>query len=110
MHLSKREEAERMLDQKYMDFDGEVAYTKEFVNLPTPRRCFNCHKFENHEARRCPMREPVCGTCATTGHNDRDCTATSPKCANCGGPHKANDRGCPEYKKRLEMMPRIHHE
>jgi hypothetical protein len=94
MLLSKREDAERMLEQNYMDFDGEVAYMRVYENLPRPKRCFNCHKFENHEASRCPAREPTCSTCAATAHTYRECTATAPKCANCEGSHKANDRGC----------------
>jgi len=110
IHLSDKREAERMLDQKCMEFDGEVAYTKVFEHIPIPMRCFNCHKFGNHEARRCPAREPVCCTCARIGHTDSECNATTPFCTNCGGPHKASDRGCPEYKKRLDMLQRANHE
>jgi hypothetical protein len=99
-----------MLNQKYMDFDGEVANTKVFESTPTPMRCFNCHKLDSHEARRCPVREPVCGTCAGTGHVDKEYTASTPMCVNCGGPHKASDRGCPEYKRRLERLNRTNHE
>jgi hypothetical protein len=109
MLLADKLDVERMLDQKCIDFDGEVAYTRVFVNIPTPMRCFNCHTLDSHEARRCQVREPVCGICASTGHTDKECTATEPRCVNCGGPHKANDRGCPEYKKRLEILQRTKH-
>lgn len=110
LYLRDKEDAERMLDQKSMDFDGEAAYTKVFVSVPTPMRCFNCHKLDSHEARRCPAREPVCGTCSGTGHIDQECTASTPRCVNCGGSHKASDRGCPEYKKRLERLNKTNHE
>jgi hypothetical protein len=110
IHLASKNDAERMIDQNYMEFNGRVAYTRVFESIPTPRRCFKCHKFENHEARRCPARESTCNICAAMGHTDRECTATSPKCTNCGGPHKASDRGCPEYKRQLEMMRRTRHE
>jgi hypothetical protein len=56
IHLSDQQEAERMLYQQYMDFDGEVAYTKVFESIPTPMRCYNCQKFDSHKARRMPSQ------------------------------------------------------
>lgn len=109
MFLANKDEAERVLEEKCINVDGEVAYTKVFVNIPTPKSCFNCHALDKHEARRCPVREPVCGTCACTGHTDKECTASEARCVNCGGPHKASDRGCPEYKRRLEVLQRTNH-
>ena len=35
----------------------------------------------------------VCGNCAQTGHYHQDCITTTPKCANCGGNHRAKDHG-----------------
>jgi hypothetical protein len=71
IYLPSKQEAEKMIEQRYMDFEGEVAYTRTFEKITTPIRCFKCHKFASHEARRCPAREPTCGTCAETGHTDK---------------------------------------
>lgn len=103
-HLSTKEEVERMLEQQYMEVDGEMAYPKMFQHIPIPTRCYKCHKFANHVARRCPVTEPPCGRCAETGHAEVDCSAASPKCVNCEGPHHASDRGCPEYRRQRSAL------
>ncbi len=33
----------------------------------------------------------VFGNCAETGHHHQDCMTTTPKCAICGGSHRAKD-------------------
>lgn len=102
LYLSSKQEADELIHRKYLEVDGEVAYTKKYEQVAKPRRCFKCQKFGNHEARRCPAREPTCGLCARAGHVESDCASETPKCANCAGPHKASDRGCPEYKRLLD--------
>jgi hypothetical protein len=104
LFLTSKQEAEELIRRKYLDVDGEVAYTKTYEPKPTPRRCFNCHKFDDHDARRCPAREPTCGLCARTGHVERDCASETLKCVNCSGPHRASDRGCPVYKRLLQDL------
>jgi hypothetical protein len=104
LYLTSKQEADDLLHRKYIDVDGEVAYTRVYEPVVGPRRCFNCHKFTNHEARRCPAREPTCGLCARVGHAERDCASEVLKCVNCSGPHKVNDRGCLVYKRLLQGM------
>ena len=99
MHLARKQDADGLLQRSYMEIGGEVAYTKAFEPATGPKRCFNCQRFNGHEARKCPAKEPTCGACASSGHTERDCASETPKCANCSGPHKASDRRCPEYRR-----------
>jgi outer membrane murein-binding lipoprotein Lpp len=104
IYLASKDEAENLLRRKFMEVDGEVAYTRPYLQIPTPKRCYHCQKFEQHKAHRCSAQEPVCGVCARPGHTNRECTSGEPKCANCEGPHRASDRGCPIYQRlRREM-------
>jgi len=57
LYLASRPEAERLLNRKYIDVDGEVAYTRVFGPSVGPRRCFQSHQFDKHEARRCPAQD-----------------------------------------------------
>lgn len=102
LYLASKPEAEKLLSRKYIDVDGEVAYTRVFEPSVGPRRCFRCHQFDSHEARRCPAQEPTCGLCASVGHSERECVSDTLRCANCFGPHRASDRGCPVYKRLLQ--------
>jgi hypothetical protein len=46
MLLADKQDAERVLDQKCINFDREVAYTKVFVNIPTPMRITMARRME----------------------------------------------------------------
>jgi hypothetical protein len=102
--LDDEQEAEMLIEQRYMEFGGEAGYTRKFYATPTPNRCYKCQKLTRHRAMRCPERESTCGHCAQVGHTHDACTADTPRCVNCNGPHPSNDRGCPEYKKQLAAL------
>jgi hypothetical protein len=108
IYLQNKEDAEALLLKRVLEIEGGIAYTKVYEPRTGPKRCFNCHKFGNHEARRCPEKQPTCGYCAKAGHVEEECVKESPECVNCGGPHSARDRGCPNYKKTLRETHHIH--
>lgn len=65
----------------------------------TPSQCHRCQRF-HHSQRHCTAA-PRCVKCAEE-HNTSDCKKSKKapaKCANCGGPHPANYKGCPEFPK-----------
>jgi hypothetical protein len=99
-YLSRQEDAMRILNQRVLDVCGEGAFPKPYEYKDHPKRCFNCHQYD-HQRARCknPQR---CGFCAAEGHHKSDCTSPDAKCAACGGPHPANDRGCGAYRMELE--------
>lgn len=59
--------------------------------------CNKCNAIENHSTANCTKPEGFkqCSECAEEGHIYRDCTATTKKCLNCGGPHSARAMRCP---------------
>ena len=61
--------------------------------IPNPLRCFNCQKF-GHGRNTC-NRKAVCAQCGDDAHGD-DCHKQS-CCTNCGGPHPAFSKECPEW-------------
>ncbi|KAL4148039.1 hypothetical protein QTP88_002343 [Uroleucon formosanum] len=70
-----------------------------------PAQCFSCQRF-GHGCRNCghPLR---CVKCAGN-HSAKDCQKTLDKshtCCNCGGPHTANFRGCPQYLAQIQPKP-----
>ncbi len=85
-----------------------LLYTK--VKIEEPRKtmeipqCTRCQQY-GHTKNFC-ARAPKCVKCAGN-HLTKDCKKsidTEPVCANCGGEHPANYKGCPVYKKRQEAM------
>jgi len=68
-----------------------------FKKSKQPTQCHRCQKF-GHAQSGC-TNPAVCVKCAG-GHLTVDCPTKgrveSPKCANCGGDHTANYRGCPK--------------
>ena len=84
---------------------GRQCKTEEYFSARPTDQCRLCQKF-GHHYRRC-QNLPVCGICAdphheTTTHSCLNCNSRHgcdhkpPKCANCGGRHKANSSDC-EY-------------
>ena len=62
-----------------------------------PSQCHLCQRF-GHGSSNCG-NSPRCVKCAGA-HKNTECSKTleqTPTCANCGGPHTANYRGCPSY-------------
>ena len=77
---------------------GIIFKVEEFRITPSIQQCFKCQGF-GHKAQNCTKKQRcvVCGE----AHSHKDCpnrNKTTPKCANCRGPHVANYRGCPAYK------------
>lgn len=74
------------------------------------QQCHRCQKFHHHSDN-CLM-EPRCVKCAEK-HLSKDCPLPPPKdkndrtglkCANCGGNHTANYRGCKSYPKKFNSV------
>ncbi len=86
----------------------ELLYTK--VVIETPRKivdipqCSRCQQL-GHTKNYC-AKKVRCVKCAGD-HLTKDCKKTidtKPVCANCGGEHPANYKGCPVYKVKQEAM------
>ena len=60
---------------------------------PTVQRCTNCQRL-THRKQSCNY-QARCSRCGKASHSRAQCQATSPKCANCQGPHSAAFHGCP---------------
>ncbi|KAB2568602.1 Nucleic-acid-binding protein from transposon X-element [Lasiodiplodia theobromae] len=104
VYLAKKSEADALLARRVIDVGGEAAYTNVFEHRPRPKRCFKCQSYD-HLQFRCRAEER-CVKCAGTGHREDGCSSSTVKCASCGGPHRADDRGCPKYRQLLEDMLR----
>ena len=85
-----------------------VKIAVEGYNKPkAPTQCFKCQRF-HHVSGQCRVDER-CVKCAGA-HASSSCTKTRETpgtCANCGGPHTASYRGCPEYKRVTATINRI---
>ena len=68
-----------------------------FVRL-TP--CRNCFAYD-HRIRDCPNEQKMWCTFCGEGHKQADCKAATPKCINCGGPHRTLAVAC---KVRKELI------
>jgi len=69
---------------------GYIAYSVRPYSFP-PLQCYRCQRY-GHSADGCTSKRR-CLVCAGE-HHYRECTSKQPKCANCGGPHKANFPEC----------------
>jgi hypothetical protein len=100
VYLKEKKDAERLLNARIMNVFGEGAFTSQYEYRPRVTRCFNCQEY-GHQAFRCnkPQR---CVDCSVQGHPS--CGIENPRCAACKGPHRADDRGCPEFKERLRLL------
>jgi hypothetical protein len=93
-----------------VDFEGKVlpqklclgflSYPVKMYN-PPPIRCYNCQRM-GHMANGCTAKTKclVCGG----DHRKEQCEATSPNCANCGGPHIASFRDCSFVKNMYNIQ------
>ena len=92
VYLKDKSEADAILTRGFLEVGGESATTQVWEERgKVEQRCFNCQKY-GHLARGCKDMT-VCGNCAQKGHYHQDCMTTTPKCANCGGNHRAKDHG-----------------
>ena len=80
---------------------GIIFKVEEFRTPISVQQCYNCQHF-GHSAKNCQAKTKcvICGE----GHSHKGCpnrAKKQPKCANCKGPHVANYKGCPAYKKQV---------
>ena len=78
---------------------GIIFKVEEFRAPISVQQCCNCQNF-GHSAKNCKakIKFVICGE----GHSHKGCPnreKQQPKSANCRGPHVANHKGCPAYKK-----------
>lgn len=79
-----------------------VGYLKVNVELyiPNPIRCYKCQKY-GHGSVICKS-PAICYNCGEEDHV-APCLKP-PKCRNCGGPHPASDKTCPNWIKEKEIQ------
>lgn len=75
--------------------------------IPTPMRCFACHKF-GHLSKFCNIKDnPTCYNCSNAKHihNKEDKCKEAAFCVNCQQPgHNSYNRNCTEYKRQTEIQ------
>ncbi|KAM4063231.1 reverse transcriptase [Hirsutella rhossiliensis] len=69
VYVTKKSDAERLLDGYYFDLAGESATTYTFEPRTGPIQCFNCQEI-GHKAYSC-KKQRTCGKCANAGHHHR---------------------------------------
>ncbi|XP_063223125.1 uncharacterized protein LOC134531356 [Bacillus rossius redtenbacheri] len=81
------------------EFAGMIIHVEDYRHPAGPSQCSTCQRF-SHVGRGCSAK-PVCRWCSGP-HRTPDCphggNRDHLRCANCGGPHAANYRGCFVYK------------
>ena len=60
----------------------------------SPSRCSQCCQWGHTQRLR--RGSLTCSGCGREGHSSSDCTSQSLSCPNCGGPHSALSRQCPQ--------------
>jgi DNA repair exonuclease SbcCD nuclease subunit len=75
--------------------------------IPTPMRCFSCHKY-GHLSKHCNMKDtPKCYNCNNIKHihtKEDKCLETA-YCVNCNQTgHNSFNRNCIEYKRQVEIQ------
>jgi len=103
IYVEDKQEADRLLDRQTVEADGEIAFTRQYEQREPIKRCYKCQKYR-HEAYKCPDAEQTCGNCAEKGHTYKECQTQTLRCANCGGGHRSNDRGCTTYQEELKRI------
>jgi len=88
--VTTKAEAEKLLLGRPTFGAGSVEASR-FIERRTPKVYFRCQGF-GHIARECTVGTK-CPYCAGP-HDQSACQATSFKCVNCNGPHKAFDKHC----------------
>ena len=100
--LSDSAEAEALISSNITcPQTGIIFKVEEFRTPISVQQFYNCQHF-GHSAKNCQAKTKcvICGE----GHSHKGCpnrAKKQPKCANCKGPHVANYKGCPAYKKQV---------
>ena len=66
---------------------------KTKICVPKPIQCFNFQQFR-HMQSDC-SKSKVCFKCGEQ-HENKECTADKPRCANCKSDHPSNRKTCPQ--------------
>lgn len=92
VYVTKRAEAEKLLNEQDFHVAGESAYTRIFAPRPNLHQSYNCQEI-GHKAHSC-LKQQTCAKCAQMGHRHTNCQSAIPKCVPCGGPHESYSRNC----------------
>ena len=92
IYVTKRAEAEKLLNEQYFHIAGESAFTRIFEPRHNLHQCYNCQEI-GHKAYSC-SKPQTCAKCAQKRHHHANCQSTIPKCVPCGGPHESYSRNC----------------
>ena len=101
LELSDSAEAEALISSNITCPQTGIIFKVEEFRAPiSVQQCYNCQHFR-HSAKNCKAKTKcvICG-----GHSHKGCPnreKQQPECANCKGPHVANYKGCPAYKKQV---------
>lgn len=71
VYVTKRADAARLLEGKYVVLDGESAFTEVFQPRRGPMECFWCQSL-GHKAFSC-AKPQFCLRCAQPGHRHSEC-------------------------------------
>lgn len=75
--------------------------------IPTPMRCFSCHKY-GHTSKNCTTKDnPKCYNCNQDKHihNKEDKCTNQAVCVNCNETgHNSYNRNCSEYKRQIDIQ------
>ena len=79
----------------------DIAWEKIKVNpyIPAPMQCKNCFKI-GHTKKHC-QSDSKCFVCSASEHSD-SCEIV--KCINCNEKHRSNNKKCPVYIKRQQII------
>ena len=102
IELSDPAEAKAIISSKITCTQTGIIFKVEEFRAPiSVQQCYNSQNF-GHSAKSCQAKIKcvICGE----GYSHKGCPnreKQQPKCANCKGPHVANYKGCPAYKKQV---------
>ena len=102
LELSDSAKAEALISSNITCPQTGIIFKVEEFHAPiSVQQCYNCQHF-GHSAKNCQakIKRVICGE----GHSHKGCPnreKQQPECANCKGPHVANYKGCPAYKKQV---------
>ena len=102
IELSDSAEPEALISNNLTSPQTWIIFKVEEFRTPiSVQQCYNCQHF-GHSAKNCQAKTKcvICGE----GHSHKGCPnreKKQPKYANCKGPHVANYKGCPAYKKQV---------
>ncbi|KJZ68212.1 hypothetical protein HIM_12399 [Hirsutella minnesotensis 3608] len=70
IYVTKRGDAQKLVEGLYFDIAGESAYTHTFEPRAGPVQCYDCQELGGQIAFAC-KKPQVCGKCAQAGHHHK---------------------------------------